>query len=504
MNPLSKIDRLLNGVTMYRLVVYGLCVLVAAAFALNVTGTLSLPAKSMAASLAGLLTICYLASKLFTLVWQAPANTESTLITALILFLILPPPTTLNRFLIILLAGLLAVASKYLLALHNKHLFNPAAIAVVIIGLMGLLHATWWVGSSAMLPFTLVLGLLIIRKIRRGYMFAAYLVASLAVNVAIGLHHNRAVFDIIRLAFTSSPLIFLGTVMLTEPSTAPPRRLHQIIYGGLVGGLSISQLHFRSLSTTPEISLVLGNIYSYIYSPKRRWLLRLKSKTQLSLNAYDFCFESSSKLEFEPGQYLEWTLPHKSVDARGNRRTFSIASSPSENVIRLGVKFYQPGSSFKSVLKTLSPGQTLIAGQLAGDFVLPKGKSQKLVFIAGGIGITPFRSMLKQLVDTGARRDIVMFYQASDPAEFSYGDVLKEAANSGLKLVKVLSGPGDKSWTGYRGFLTSEIVKKEVPDFAQRQFYVSGPDAMVRANRSMLIGVGVPRRQIKTDYFPGY
>ncbi|TGV95790.1 FAD-dependent oxidoreductase, partial [Mesorhizobium sp. M2E.F.Ca.ET.154.01.1.1] len=114
------------------------------------------------------------------------------------------------------------------------------------------------------------------------------------------------------------------------------------------------------------------------------------------------------KLAFQAGQYLEWTLGLDRSDNRGNRRYFTVASSPTEQSVRLGVKFYPKSSAFKQALGTMRPGGTIHAAQLAGDFTLPSDPKIKIAFLAGGIGITPFRSMLQYLIDRNESRPIVV------------------------------------------------------------------------------------------------
>ena len=115
-------------------------------------------------------------------------------------------------------------------------------------------------------------------------------------------------------------------------------------------------------------------------------------------------------LPFAAGQYLEWTLPLQQADSRGNRRYFTIASAPTEETVRLGVKFAPDGSAFKRGLARLQAGDQIVASQLAGSFTLPRHRSRKLVFIAGGICITPFRSMLAELLDRRDARQIIILY----------------------------------------------------------------------------------------------
>ncbi len=502
---LRTLNRFLNGVTMYRLLLYGLWVLAAVAFALAFLDALPFSVWALTGSLVASVVACYGTNWVLARVWKVASNSESYLLTALILFFILPPTTTAARLAAIFVAAVVAIASKYLLVLRRRNVFNPAAIGAVIIGLLGLLQATWWVGSGVLLPFTLVLGLLVVHKIRRFPLVISFTAVSLFVTLLLDAHHGFGFAVSLRQAFVSSPLIFFGTIMLTEPSTMPPRRLQRILYGAFTGAVFACQVHVGSISATPEIALALANILAFAANPSYNLRLRLKRKTQLGPKLYDFSFTPDRPLIFMPGQYAAWTLPLAHKDSRGNRRMFTMASSPTEKEIHIGVKFSEPSSKFKRALLAMQPGDAVEVGQIAGDFTLPKDPAQKLVFVAGGIGVTPFRSMLKYLLDTGQKRDIVVLYVVTRPGDLVYDGVLRQAEMTGVRIVKVLTHtqPPD-DWKGLRGHLTSEIFAREVPDYATRVFYLSGPKAMVDAGRAVLRKLGVKRRHIVLDYFPGY
>lgn len=504
MHPVRKLDQFLNSITMYRLLIYGLSIVAFAGILFAYTGQLSLSAPAMLASLTILLVTCISTNWVMHRVWGIPSNSGSSSITALILFCILPPSTTTSHLLAIFLAGMLAIASKYIVAFRGKHLFNPAALAAVLVGLFGLTHATWWIGSSSMLIFTATLGLLIIRKLRRIQFFLVFASVSLLVSTLLSLHHGYQLADSLKNMITSSPLIFFGTVMAVEPSTIPPRQFSRLIYAALAGGLSVSQFKLGAVYATPELALVASNIYSFAVSPKYRTVLRLREKRQLSARVFDFSFTPDRPLTFQAGQYMEYTLATP-LDDRGNRRTFTIASSPLERDLHIGVKFYEPSSTFKQTLHALEPGAVIYAGQIAGDFTLPKNPAQKLVFVAGGIGITPFRSMVQYLADTSESRDIVIFYIVSDPTELSYLDVFEQPMARTIKIVKILTAAeAPKDWQGYHGPLTNDIITREAPDIHERLCYLSGPQAMVQHYKAELRAIGIRRRQIKTDYFSGY
>jgi ferredoxin-NADP reductase len=505
MNPRRTLDAFLNNITMYRLVLYGLIVIAGAGLLNSFLGNMSLSGVGLLISLGLLAATSYVAHLFFRSMWSVTTNTESWLITVLILFCILPPVTTVQRGLAVVAAAILAVGSKYVLAWHRKHIFNPAAFGAFAVGILGLVHATWWAGSAAMLPFTVIVGLLIVRKMRKFYMFGAFVAASIIMLLAVGIHNDRTLTTVLWQAIASGPLIFLGTVMLTEPSTTPPRVSQQLIYGIVVGVVFTSQLNWGILSTTPALALLIGNILAYVGSSKSKVRLKLQQIQQLSAQVYDFTFVPERPIQHLPGQYMEWTLPVSHADNRGNRRTFTIASSPTENVVHLGAKFYEPSSSFKKVLRTLQPGDYIQGGQIAGSFTLPTDASQKMVWIAGGIGITPFRSMLAYLIDKQEKRDIVIFYAVAKPEEVSYQEVCKAAEAYGVKTIPVLGSdivPAD--WRGKTGFITKDMIMQEVPDYQQRTFYLSGPNAMVEHYKDAVRGMHIPKRCIKTDYFSGY
>jgi ferredoxin-NADP reductase len=251
---------------------------------------------------------------------------------------------------------------------------------------------------------------------------------------------------------------------------------------------------------------VIGNIFSFVVSPKARLLLVLKEKVQIAPDIFEFVFAPARPLAFAPGQYMEWTLAHHDPDSRGNRRFFTLASSPTESNLRLGVKFYREPSTFKQALLTMDAGSEIVAGQLAGDFVLPDDPAQKCVFIGGGIGITPFRSMLKYLLDTHQPRPIVLFYANRTVDDIVYRDVLDRAERElGIKTVYLASDATrlPARWEGRAGYVTPQLLQEVVPDYMSCMFYISGRTEMVEAYKAMLSQMHIKSSQIRTDLFSG-
>lgn len=491
---------------MYRLVLYYLLILIVAATIYSYFGILPFNPILFLLSVIFLIIVSWISNKVFAFAYDAPTNTESVYISALILALILSPIRSLSDLPLLFWAAVLTTASKYILALHKKHIFNPVAVAVVLtaFGFNG--SASWWVGTMAMLPFSL-LGLLIVRKIKTYDLMFYFYVSSLATMLGFSLFQGRNLSTTLTQIVFSSPMFFFAFIMLTEPLTTPPSKTLQSIYGAIVGVLFAPQFHLGRFYTTPEQALVIGNIFSYIVSPKYKIISTIQQKIQINPDTFDFLLDPQKKLAFSPGQYMEWTLPHKNPDSRGNRRYFTIASSPTEHPLRLGVKFYEKGSSYKKKLIDIDNQTPIVGAQLAGDFILPKNKQKKLVFIAGGIGITPFRSMIKYLADVKERRSIVLFYANKTAEEIVYSDVFTEAEQLlGIKTVYTLTDaskiPAD--WNGNVGRVDMKMILREVPDFMERIFYLSGPYSMVTACEEMLKRMGVHKKQIKIDFFPGF
>lgn len=274
----------------------------------------------------------------------------------------------------------------------------------------------------------------------------------------------------------------------------------------LAGLLFPPQVHLGTIYSTPELVLVISNVFSYVISPKIKLLPQLVQRVSLAPGIVDFIFSAPRPLAFEPGQYMEWTLPHSNTDSRGDRRYFTLASSPTEDNIRLGVKFYENGSSFKKAMLAMNSKTPIAASQLGGDFTLPKDRSQKLVFIAGGIGITPYRSIIKYLLDKNELRTITLLYSEKTPRQLTYTDIFKSASQKmGLKVVYVLTGRKltIPNWAK-AGPITAKMIKTEIPDYQQRLFYISGPSAMVETTIDILKALDIKNSRIKTDLFPGY
>ncbi|MCX6784180.1 MAG: RnfABCDGE type electron transport complex subunit D [candidate division WWE3 bacterium] len=489
---LNLIDNFLNRITMYRLVLYVLIGLLASAVILGALGVVPYNPAALILSTSFILLISLITNDVFAKVFKAVKNQESVYITALILALIVSPITSFHDLIFLFWVSVLATAGKYILAIGKKHLFNPAAIAVVITAFGINQSASWWVGNTFTTPLVIIGGLLLTRKIRREKIVYTFIAIVVGVSLLFGLVKGSNMLTMLNTILWHSPLFFFAFVMLTEPITSPVNNTFQMIFAFIVGILFVPQIHVGSFYFTPELALVIGNVFAYFVTPKYKLVFNIKERVKTAADTFDFVFPLTKKVSYLPGQYMEWTLGSSRNDNRGNRRYFTLASSPTENNLRLGVKFYQPASSYKEALLTGS-NATIVASQLAGDFVLPSYKNEKCVFIAGGIGVTPFRSMLKYLIDTNDKRDIKVIYANKKAEDIVYKDVF-DAAKETLGI--------ETTYTF--GHVTTELIKETIKDYQDRVFYISGPQLMVKATKEALLGQGVSNHHIKTDFFPGF
>lgn len=506
---INFIDNFLNSITMYRLALYYLIVLVVVSFFASFGGLVLYGPLDVLISALVLVSFCVIGNILFSKIAGAVPNVESVFITAFILLLILPIafPTDIP---ILIIASIIAMGSKYVFAIKRQHIFNPAAFATFSIGIIfNTGGGVWWVSAPVLLPVVIVGGLLLVRKIRRGQVVSLFLITYCIVSAGISFFNQVSILDFLNtlsILFVQSALLFFVFVMFTEPLTAPAHPKQQMSYAVFTAVLyALPQVRNIGFVVTPETALIIGNIFSYIISPKEKFILQLKDTKQLASGIYELIFQKNSKFTFTPGQYMEWTLSHKKSDTRGNRRYFTLASSPTEHTIQLGVRLYEKPSSFKSALVQMVSGEKIVAGGLAGDFILPKDKDKKLVFVAGGIGITPFRSMLKYLVDTNEKRDIVLLSINKIEEDIVYKEIFEEAKKKiGLKIIYILTEQVPTGWKGLTGHLSLEMIQEHIADFKDRTFYISGSHIVVSSTKSVLKKLGVKNAEIKTDYFPGF
>lgn len=218
-------------------------------------------------------------------------------------------------------------------------------------------------------------------------------------------------------------------------------------------------------------------------------------------NVRTFWFKPVQPVRYTAGQFIELYLPHKDADERGEKRWFTLSSAPTEALISITTRYAGENSStFKQHLWRLQPGTRLRIMEPMGDFVLPKQQDIPLVFVAGGIGVTPFRSMIQWLTDTGEARSIKVLLAANEPADIVFEDLFR---NYGA-MVTLIASEAPRGWKGVSGQLSAEKILAVTGNGQNKRIYVSGPEPMVEALEKGLLAHGFAKSQLVFDFFPGY
>jgi len=215
------------------------------------------------------------------------------------------------------------------------------------------------------------------------------------------------------------------------------------------------------------------------------------------LNQQDFTHQA--------GQYLTLDLPVD--DPRGKRRPFTISSSPTEKgFVTITTR---PGPSpFKQALNSLDLGSKVTSKAPFGNFVLPPDTSKPVIMLAGGIGITPFRSMLKFACDTKLSLPIILIYSNRTPDDIPFKTEFDNLChlNHYFKPSYTITEPENSAgkWNGLTGFIDEKMIRENVPDLENPIFYVCGPPGMVEAMLGHLKKMSIPDDRVRFEKFSGY
>jgi ferredoxin-NADP reductase len=222
--------------------------------------------------------------------------------------------------------------------------------------------------------------------------------------------------------------------------------------------------------------------------------LRLIDRVQETSDVITFIWQTDEPLTWRAGQFMRYALPHE-ADDRGIPRWFTIAAPPYELYPRITTRFSsEKSSTFKVALQALPIGGAIEASRPGGDFIVDD-LTRPLVLLAGGIGITPFRSILLQLEHDGVPFSAHLLY-ANRTDEYPFRTEL-ESLKAKHTTFSIEYFTGDQH-------ITREAIEYVAASFARPLYYISGPEPMVIGYQDMLMTAGVPEVDIKTDYFPGY
>jgi ferredoxin-NADP reductase len=214
-----------------------------------------------------------------------------------------------------------------------------------------------------------------------------------------------------------------------------------------------------------------------------------------------FFFTPEKPLNYTAGQYIELTIDHKNPDNRGIKRWFTLSSSPEDEFLTITTKFnFEKFSSFKKALLRLKQGDELFFNGPMGDFVLPKIIQTPLIFVAGGIGITPFHSILTWLSQTAEERPIQLIYAVKNEDEILFQETFDKANQH----VSIIVSEPSAAWGGERGHISGELILGLADIKENSLVYVSGPEPMVESLEKELNAKGIKKSQLVLDFFPNY
>ena len=219
-----------------------------------------------------------------------------------------------------------------------------------------------------------------------------------------------------------------------------------------------------------------------------------------------FRFEKPEGFRFSAGQWCFISVPAGGLeDDRGLRRPLSIASSPLEKDLLFGTKLSE--SAMKRTMAQMSPGTAVTLGQPMGTMILPEDTATPLVFLAGGIGITPFRSMCRYAADARTAHAITLFYSSRSPEETPFLEDLHRISgqHGGVSVVITMTrAPEDPTiWSGLRGRLSADTIKARCTVWDKATYYIAGPPAMADTMKEILGALSVPTERIKVELFAG-
>ncbi len=232
---------------------------------------------------------------------------------------------------------------------------------------------------------------------------------------------------------------------------------------------------------------------------------RIAEKREVAEGTLFVVFDVPDEVDFIPGQYFWVELPDRGLsDDRGLRRHFSVCTSPTEPGV-LGVATRIRDTAFKQTLAALSVGDEVDVEAPKGDFHLPDEDGGPYAFVAGGIGISVFRCMLRYVADRGLSHRVTLVYANRDRAATAFLDELEELEERIPSLRVVLTMNEDPEWEGETRMVDEAMLRDVLgEDFDETTFLVAGPPGMVDAVAEALEGAGLPDEQIRPDRFSGY
>jgi ferredoxin-NADP reductase len=239
--------------------------------------------------------------------------------------------------------------------------------------------------------------------------------------------------------------------------------------------------------------------------------LKLQNRCDVAERTMALRFEKPEGFIFKAGQFIEMTLTNPSqTDAEGNQRAFSIASAPEEGTLLVATRMRD--TAFKRVLGSMPIGTQVKVEGPFGNLVLHNDRARAAVFLAGGIGITPFRSILLQIIKQRLQYSVFCFFANRRPEDAPFLEELEALQRRYVQrpywitIVPTMTdmSHSDHSWNGETGRIDASMLARHLKSAASPIYYLAGPPEMVKGLHTMLNEAGVGDDDIRSEEFAGY
>lgn len=236
-------------------------------------------------------------------------------------------------------------------------------------------------------------------------------------------------------------------------------------------------------------------------------IVTLLAKEEVALDTMSFRFDKPADFEYRAGQFANYTVRNPSeTDAEDCTHCFSLSSAPYEPFLMATTRMRD--TAFKRVLRDSPIGTEFELDAPYGLFTLNTVTQRPAVFLTGGIGITPVRSMVLQSLRDDTEHDITVFYSNRRPEEAAFLDEFAQLAdaNARITLVATMTAPdsSEQEWLGETGHLTAAMLSRHLDDLSAPIYYPCGPVSMVKSIQAALVAAGVHEDDIRTEEFTGY
>lgn len=518
---LSPIDAARRHLTPYRAVLCGLVVLVAVAFVVSATDAdFGYGPDDLAVWLVVAVGVSAVVGYACAGLLRVPPNSDSWLITGLILFFVLPGGSEDTAVATVAVGAAIAAASKYVLAWCRRLFVNPAVAgaigcyALAYAGVEGISFPFWWVAAEPLLVPMIVVGAVVVTLIREWRLALVFIGASL---VTIGVVELVRGGQDLSTWVVSSPMLFVAAIMLPEPLTSPATEIHRLVYAAVVGVLmhcqyTIAITDAYTLAFVPEVALLVGCLYAFavrlVSGTARRVPLDVVT-TPVADRTYAVRGEAvGAPASFRAGQWSSVSVSRWSAPVwSGSRRVFSFVSAPRQQPVEFGFTVAAKPSAYKAALVEGAARRAYV-DEIGGDFVLPRAfpSNGAVVLIASGIGVTPFVSMVRDLVQSEPGRDLsglTVVHVLRDRRRAVYDDDLDSARAAGARVVTVeapdiADGVDD----------ADRVAELIGPRAAGTHYYVSGTPGFVERTSATIRRLDGSTRtrpwRVHTDSFAGY